>query len=230
MSRAITIYAINYRKMLLKLPQLLRNGYEFDFGYEFKFDHQTVAKKIEDAPESLTDSEIETLIRWCEHYYSKYLKQDWISKVKPSLSKNGISDICNISVTSYSVVFMELFDEYYPEIKEKGLENNFYRLARQQLLDFVETILIYQKIFWEYENPQECMNIDHLDKNRRELIIPVAKKKLEEEIQLRNEIGENYSGKWSANFFHFFNFGWFDFLMEAVAIENDDVYFIQDSF
>lgn len=167
---------------------------------------------------------IESVI-W-DNINSEYSSEE-IRKLK---SDYGFHEIFQIATTNPSCTFMELVYLLLPDID--NWEYNHFLCNRKRFVNFINKLLILGKCFLSKENLSRSEKIVWPEMNLAADFFSLAEEIYHEQVQKRIELGSEYSQKWGADYFNFFN-NYTDSLLKLkkyAETNNDEFYFMYDSY
>lgn len=210
--KEVYIDEINFGLLSRHLPGLMEGQPALD----------ALREKVALVPEALKVKDYDQIIDFLHH---QVLPEE---DVEAELEELGFKTIQIVHPTYLAMTFMELLRDLFPEATEyNGMD--LYLLGREELLLLAEVLLLYQELFEQYEDAKTA-RVSDVSASVRKQFTMAGKELLEREIKSRETLGEDYSGKWFPQYFHFFMHIDPQGLKAAVLKGKGDVYLIVDSY
>lgn len=186
MGKEVYIYEVNFDLMSRHIPGLMEGQRVLDILQE----------KVALVPETLVVQDYEQLL---DFLHEQVLSEEGFEEELESL---GFRNLVALHPTYLAATFMELLRDLFPETTAyNGID--LYLLSREKMLLLAEVLMFYQELFDEYEDAKTA-RVHDIRVSVREQFTMAGKELLEREIETREALGEDYSGKWFPQYFHFF--------------------------
>lgn len=211
MGKEVYIYEVNFDLLSLHVPGFMEGQRELD----------ALRETIALVPDALTVQDYDQLLNFV---YDQVLPDNFSEK----LEELGIRTLQTFHPSYLAVVFMDLLRDILPEVSDyNGID--LYKLSPEQLLLFAEVLMLYQELFEQYDDAEHARAFE-ISPAVREKFTIAGKQLLEQEIERRNTLGEEYSGKWFPHYFHFFIHIDPQKISAAILKGKGNAYLIRDSY
>lgn len=189
-----------------------------------------IVRKIASNPFNLAGEEIHSIETWfCNRKSYTMLEWDEMQQEKAAC---GLIEIHTVGITRHCCVIMEQFCDFLPEIVDTARSPD-YVLSKQELMAFLDwLVLLFGIILLEEGMGDKEENLALLTKyNPQSEGWLKAKRVYSEQVQLRQELGEAYHGKWATDYFET---AWLAFvfnkIQSEIALMEDTIFYLQDSY
>jgi hypothetical protein len=212
MGKEVYIYEVNFDLLSRHVPGFMEGQRELD----------ALQEKITLVPKALTVQDYNQLI---DFLHDHVLSEDHFVE---ELEELGIKNLQTLHPTYLAVVFMDLLRDLLPEASAYN-EIDLYKLSKEELLLLTEVLMLYQELFEQYDDAESARVFD-ISPAVREKFTMAGKQLLEREIESRKTLGEEYSGKWFPQYFHFFMGIDPQGVRTAILKGKGDAYLVSDSY
>lgn len=235
MGRDLYLYQLNTKDIQEQLPLEIKRLDDSEQSFknwlsrEKSVSYETITQKIAQAPDSLTGSELSQMTTWLWNV-SGDANYDVVL-----LARLGFREVWWEGITCYCNVTIEQLNEYFDQLPERSSPPD-YVFTSKELVNFIEWMIILLGHFFVNERMGEEEELNTLTKQIDELCLihsghyEQAQKIYTEQLQLRQELAEFYTGKWSTDYF---STAWrvFDLIaLRTVVAESNTSFYLLDSY